>query len=506
MVIGLWLVAHRRSPPPPTTPVSTQAPEPVLDPPIVPGLAPPEVEATPDASDLPSTCEDLALRARDGGPDAVLLAWLCPQSPLDAVAARAALLAVRTPDEAARLAERLGDHPELLGLALLVAQESVPATDTVPDPADAVVSPIDRRVLAQVQRAHTVIATPGLAQGERTRARAFVAKVHLQATQQLGIDVGRPPEPFARLLVGRALHYGRLFCLSYWRMRISGLSGLFSEMETRLLSLVLSLETNGYYGDAPRLMVELQQTREYLMRDGPRARIERRLADRAGSPWSLSRLLPLPNAIDRLLDQGFVDLAIAQALALSRAPGGPSLPAVEQMLRDGLDRAERGEYLALLEHRMTRARARAPTTPTERSGVVGHAAEVPWPRATAVADDAAAWIDRAPSTDGLPRRYALGRALLRLRPRPDAVAVLIDRGTGEGATPALTAAAPWLAEELAARDDGRRSWLQRRVAAQFDDPRPAESPAMRNEQEAARRRRFARVMRDDDRMPRGAGL
>ena len=116
---------------------------------------------------------------------------------------------------------------------------------------------------AQVQRAHTVIAVPGLPAGDRTRARALLAKVYLQATQQLGIGVGRPTEPFARLLLSRALHYGRLFCLSYWRMRVAGLAELFGEVETHLLDLALAAEGGAHHGDAARLTVELDETWQY---------------------------------------------------------------------------------------------------------------------------------------------------------------------------------------------------------------------------------------------------
>lgn len=474
------------------------------------GLAAPRgpVDASdPDA--LPSSCAALAERARDGGPDAVLLVWLCPEQPIDAVAAREALLEVRSPDEAARLAPRLEEFPDLFGLATLVAQTPVrPAVAVLPDPADAVVSPVDRTVLAQVQRAHTRVAAAGLGPGERTRARALLAKVYLQATQQLGVNVGRPTAPFARLLAGRALHYGRAFCVSYWRRRVAGLSGLFGEVETRLLALVLALEANPYQGDGARLMVELEETRDYLLGDGPRGRIERRLAERATTPWGPDRLLPMPNALDRLIDHGFVDLALWHAIVAAQRPGGPGLHAVELMLRDDLVAAERGEYVALLEHRFAQARARNPGGPGPGEGTIGHAAEVPWRSADAVADEAGAWIDRAPEEDGLGRRYALGRALLVVRPRPDAVAVLIDRATDGSASEGLRRAAGWLAEELAARDDGRRAWQRRIVAAEAEaGPRqPAKSPAERHAQEAARRRSYARALREDGRMPRGAGL
>ncbi len=511
VVIGLWLVGRRaakRAAPPAETASETSSStddgvDAVLQEPMTPDSAPASV--ADDA--LVDSCEALAARAREGGPDAVLLSWLCPDGPMDPMVARAALLAVRTADEAHALAPRLAEHPDLYGLARLVAQDPVrPAVTTVPDPTQTILSPVDAAVLAQVQRAHTVIATGGIAPDERTRARALLAKVYLQATQQLGVAVGRPTEPFARLVAGRALHYGRLFCTSYWRMRVRGLSGLFAEVETGLLALTLALEGSPYHGDAARLAVELTEVREYLGRQGPRARIERRLAERSGSAVGLDRLMPLPNDLDRLMDQGFVDLALARGLAVARRPGGPGLPAVEQLLRDALSRAERGEYLALLERRVAQAHARDPGRPSDSSGSIEHAAELPWPGAAVVAEQAAEWLEHAPQDPGLARRYALGRALLLLRARPDALTALLDRADDEDAPPGVREAIPWLVVELDARDDGRRAWLARRVAAEVPHDGVADTPTARHAQEADRRRRYAWVMRHDGRMPRGAGL
>src|SRR5690606_940029 len=107
----------------------------------------------------------------------------------------------------------------------------------------------------------------------------------------------------------------------------------------------------------------------------------------------------------------------------------------------------------------------------------------------------------------LPRRHALGRALLLVRSRPDALVVLLDRATAEDASPALRQAAAWLEAELAARDDGRRPWLQRRVAARaLDGPPDDPTPDGRHADEAHRRRALALRMREADRQPRGPGL
>lgn len=512
VLLGGWLLLRQDDPAPSTRadPVEASAIEPAAGVPHdLPTLAVgPEPEPATEAA-LPRDCPALAARATEGGPDAVLLAWLCPDHPLDPVTARAALLAVRSPDEAAALAPRLADHPALAGLARLVAQGPVTLVDApLPDPAQAAVSPVDDAVLAQVARAHALVAARGIDHGTRTRARALLAKTYLQATQQLGVGVGRPPEPFARLLAGRALHYGRLFCLSYWQGRVAGLAALFGEVEQGLPTLAIALEGSPHHGDAARAAVELDEARRYVTRDGPRERLERRRAERRAMAWGPERLRPLPNELDRLLELGFVDLAIARALDEAARPDGPGLRPMEQLLRDAVARAERGESLALLDLRLSRARARTTPPPEHGTGHTAHAAELPWPRAEAVAEEAAAWIERAPPGTGLPRRYALGRALLLIRSRPDALVLLLDRTTADDASPALRAASAWLEPELAARDDGRLPWLQRRVAAQVthaeagtDDARPIDHAA-----EADRRRRYAVRMREADRQPRGPGL
>ncbi|MEM7155089.1 MAG: hypothetical protein AAF799_19740 [Myxococcota bacterium] len=498
LLLGSWLWFRTRATPPAETAAAPASPEPaeVADEPA----AEPEPEPA-----LPSDCDALARRAVDHDADATLLAWLCPSHPLDPVTARALLLSVRSADEAAAVAPRLADFPSLQGLAQLVAQtRAPPVPGLLPNPNRAVVNPVDARVLARVQQAQALITEPGLPLAERTRARAYVAKVYLQATQQLGVTVGRPPGPFARLLTGRALYYGRSFTLSYWRNRVAGLARLFAEIETRLLELCLALEGGPWSGDGARLAVELERTRRYLQLEGPTARIERRLAERGTTPWSLERLLPPPNAIERLLGHGFVDLAIARALDEGRRADGPGLAPTEQLLRDTLARAEQGEYLALMERRFARVRARSSAPAEHAAGEMTHAAERAWPGASQVADEAAHWLVRAPAR-GFARHYALGRALLLVRDRPDALVQLLDRASDAAAPPSLAAAEPWLLEELDARDDGRRSWLRRRVAAESATTGP-EALATMDAEETHRRRSFALRLREADRLPRGPGM
>ncbi|MCX4245737.1 hypothetical protein [Paraliomyxa miuraensis] len=484
--------------PPATTPVAAALPGSDPDPRL------------PVAADpiLPTDCDALAALAREGGPDAVLLAWLCPSRPLDPVVARAALLAVRSPDEAAALAPALAAHPALQGLARLVAQDAaaVPPASSLEDPGRAVVSPIDDHVLAQVRRAHAVVTTRGLSHADRTRAQALLAKVYLQATQQLGVSMDRPPEPFARLLAGRALHHGRLFCHGYWQGRVAGLARLFRELEPSLASLVTALEGSPHHADAARLSVELEDARRYVQRDGPRGRIERYYGEHSGPAWTIDRLRPFPAVLDRLLDLGFVDLAIAQAIEEAVRPEGPGLRPMEQLLRDAMARAERSEYLALLDARLARARSRSPPPPEFGTSPL-RTVPMPWDRPEAIASEAAAWIERAPREADLARSYALGRALLLVRARPDALVVLLDQATAEDASPALTEAAAWLERELWARDDGRLPWLARRIAVHpRSHPTPSDASDPSDASEAERRRHYALRMRELDRQPRGPGL
>lgn len=504
LAIGGWLWLRDGSAPTEPSPEPQATPAEQAEPSPAPPLGVPPVIATMPAvredAGLPRDCGALAALASEGGPDAVLLAWLCPEHPLDAVAARAALLAVRSPDEAAALAPRLAGHDALVGLARLVAQSPAPAAAELPDPVAAAVSPIDDAVLGLVQRAHAVASTRSIPPTTRTRARALLAKTYLQATQQLGVAVGRPPEPFARLLAGRALHHGRLLCVAYLQGRVAGLAPLFHEVEASLWALVVALESSPHHGDAARLEVELEESRQYLERAGPRER----LAARGHAP---GEPLPLPDDAVRLLDLGLVDLAIARSISAATLPDGPGLRPVEQHLRDALTRAERDEYLALLEHRLARARARTPPPPEHGTAEPWRLRQAPWPEPVAVAEEAAGWIVRAPATGGLPQAYALGRAVLLVRTRPDALVLLVDLATAEDASPALRDAVGWLRRELEARDDGRLSWLGRRVAT---DPRPdrgsrSDGPAL-HQAEAARRRALALALRAAARQPRGAGI
>lgn len=493
---GWWFARVQRSAEP-TPSVARAEPEPELPSASNDGLAaPPQPADAPTATEpppLPRDCDDLAPRAPAGGPDAVLLAWLCPQRPLDSITARAALLAVRSPDEAARLAPRLTAHPGVLGLARLAAQQRrIPTTaeaTVLPDPARAVVSPIDDRVLDHVQLAHTIIATAGVAPGDRTRARAYLAKVYLQATQQLGVGPGRPLSPFARLVGGRALHYGLGFARAYWRNRVRGLAPLFAEVEDRLLDLVSALEHAPYHGDAARLAVALEDARRYVLAEDARARIARR-HDGEAPPLDL---VPEAAVTDRLLHRGFVDRAIDRALRSARDPDGPGLSAVEQRLIDDLARAERGEYQRRVQQRFARARRADPAPPEEGPGLLAALHTPAWSTAATVADEATEWIERAPD-DGFARAYCLGRALLLLRDRPDAVVELIDRASDHNGTGPSPDALRWMLAEFDALDDGARSRQRRRTALHRDDD------------EAARRRRFATAVREADRLPKGAGV
>ncbi|NVB41405.1 hypothetical protein G6O69_26440 [Pseudenhygromyxa sp. WMMC2535] len=413
------------------------------------GAPPPAADADSDAPpDLPPVedpiaavpdCGALAERARHGDADLLLMPALCPGLPLDRGQLKTILVAEPSPAAIAAMIPTLDPHPELQGLARLAILDraSQPLPAELPDPATAQLTPIDDRVLAAVALAYAQLAaTPehGPAQGvdenQRTRAAAFLARVHLQALQSLGLPPGRPLPPFARLLAARVLDHGRAFCRFYWQRRVAGLERVFAEIELALLELSLDLDDTPHAGDSALLAVERQQTREYLERSGPTQRIAeraRRRPEARGLDTAL--LLPMSQEVDRLFDQGFVAKAIDRAIEVGGASGGPGLDAVVALLTEDLRARELREYERALSRAAERARRRLPQSRREGSGELPPELPVEWLDAGTVAVDARAWlaIAHAHGPD-FARRHALGRAFVLLRDRPDAVRELLDRG------------------------------------------------------------------------------
>lgn len=421
----------------------------------------PEIEADaepgpePGAVALASDCAALAGAAAAIPEDAALLVWICPEVQAGRGALRGALLQAGSPAEAAALAPRLAAAPDLAGLARLVALDRAGALPAeAPDPATASVSPIDDAVLAGVVRAVGSQTAPGLSHEQRVRAMAYLARAHHEALAQLGLPSGQPLPPFARLLAGRFLHFGRMFCAMYWQRRVAGLESLFAATEGQLIRTVLALEQSPHAGDDALLAVERQRARRHLQGGGVAERLKGR-----GVAESPGELLALPHELDRLLDHGFVELAIQRALFLAgEQPQGLGVAPVAELLREGLAQRDLGEYGALLDRRVADARALQPPPPEEGARALPGRQALAWPDAGKVARAAEGWLAAAAGASGLPRRHGLGRAALLLRDRPDAARELLRRARGG------TGAA--LALEVLDRLDGEGlAWLRSAAAA-----------------------------------------
>ena len=154
---------------------------------------------------------------------------------------------------------------------------------------------------------------------------------------------------------------------------------------------------------------------------------------------------------------------------------------IEQLLRSGLTDVEGEEYLERLDARLTRARAEA-TPATAASS--DHAADPSWPSASVVAREQLEAIEGARTP--FARRFALGRAVLVFRSRPDALRVALDRAQ-TSTQPAVATALPLLRSVVDELDDGRLAWLRRQAAT---DGRVV------TDAETATRRRFAVMARD----------
>ncbi|MCR9161970.1 MAG: hypothetical protein ACE37F_26310 [Nannocystaceae bacterium] len=443
-----------------STPIPTPAPAPVV---------------------LPEDCAALTALAAEDDHAAALVPVLCPEHPLDAVAARKALLAADSADAARRRIPLLTEFPELAALAKLVAQVDVDVEidARLPSPATAIVTPLSDTVLATAALARSQVRAPGLGSEARTRARGYLAKVHTHALRQLGIETTRPPGPLGRQLAALAIHYGRAFCTAYWRRRVPGLGTLFNETERSILRAVLVLEADASVGDPPLVAYELSMGRQYLERPDVNKRLLR-AHERDLGLLSPTRVEPIAKAIPRLLEHGLVDLAIARALTL-RKRGNVALADIDQLLRRGLTDAEGEEYLERLDTRLKRARAASRSAPP---AALDHAADPNWPSASVVAREQLEALEGAPSP--FARRYALGRAVLVFRARPDALRVAIDRA-GNSTHPAIATALPLLRSVLDELDDGRLAWLRRKAAT---DGRVVTDP------EAATRRQFAAMARE----------
>ncbi|MEM6996159.1 MAG: hypothetical protein AAF721_36970 [Myxococcota bacterium] len=469
------------------------------------GLPAASLETPPDAGRsgdvLPADCAALGDAAGEGGPEAVALALLCPDAELPPLAARAVALATDNPVEAAAVAERLRGHPQLAALVTLVARtrvEASAATPTVvpaagapalPRPEAASVSPIDATVLQHAQHARALLYTKGVTHEARTRARAYLAKVVSQALLQLGLPPNGPAEPLSRMLAALSLHHGRQTAQAYWRRRVPGLAPVFAQLEDTLLTTLLALQGTPHTGDAARLLVERGRARSYVLSAGPQGRIDGRQQDAAADGRrTTAEVAPLADELARLCAHGWVDRAVQHILAAARPPEGVGLGVLRRLVGDSLIAANRPELQPRIAQRLALVRELPPDVGTQPL-----APRLPstLPSADAVADDAAHWLRRAvEASAAFPRAYAVVRATLPLRTRPDAVAVLVERAVA-GDAPELVAARDLLRPRLGTHDGRRLSTLGLRLEAQGVWPEPDTVEAA----EAQRRRRFAVALR-----------
>jgi hypothetical protein len=457
----------------------------VVDVPASSEVEPTEPAPIHDPIEAVHDCAALASRAQRITEDRVLLPILCPGLELDHSQTRTIVLALASASAASRALRTLDDNPELQGVVRLAAldRSGQPMPTELPDPATALLTPVDDRTLAAVELAYAWLRDPAIDETRRTRAHAFLARVHIQAIQSLGLPAGRPLPPLARLLAGPALFHGRNFCRFYWQRRVAGLERTFAETELDLLALLLDLDNTAHAGDPALLAVERQRTRSYLLRAGPSSRIAKRAQQRPETrALGTELLLPLPHELGRLLDHGFVALALSEGLRAGAEPAGYGLDPIVALLTEDLRERDLREYERRLAQRVERARKTTPSARLEGRRELEPELPVEWPSAAASAEHARAWLGvahgRAPD---FARRHALARALLRLSDRPDAVRELLAAPADDAIVHDHDAL---LLELLDARDGESLAALRLRVASEQADP------------ETLARRSFALATRD----------
>lgn len=447
------------------------------------------------ASELPiepvPDCDALARRAERDDVELSLVPLLCPGLTLDHSQLRRVLLSVGSAAAAADVIASLDRDAELQGLARLASldRSSQPPPSELPDPATALLTPIDDRILAAVELAYAQLRRDDLDETTRTLAHAFLARVYMQALQTLGLPPGRPLPPFARLLAGPALFHARSFCRFYWQRRIGGLERLFAETELELLTLLIDLDNTPHAGDTALLAVERQQVRMYLEREGPRSRIAKRAQQRPETiGLGVELLLPFVHEIERLFDHRFIDLALERAMRRGAEPGGYGIDELAALVTEQLRERDLREYERRLARRVERARKSTPSSRHAGSRELEPELPVEWPSAARVAEDAHAWLaiahGRGPD---FVRKHARARAIALLSWRGDAVRELLAAGP-EDAVVRGEEALLFALLDSTGEDD--LAGLRLRVTA--EQPR-GDAPVLRD---ARVRRRFALATRD----------
>jgi hypothetical protein len=446
-----------------------------------------------DPIEIVPDCKTLEQRAEHSDADLALLPMLCPGLPLDHRELRRVVLSIGSAAQASTMIAALDRNAELQGLVRLAILDraSQPLPTELPDPATALLTPIDDRILAAAAYAHARLRDPAIDELERTRAHAFLARVYLQGLASLGLSQGRPLPPFARLLAGPALYHARSFCRFYWQRRIAGLERTFAEVEFDLLTLLVDLDNTPHAGDPALLAVERQQTRMYFEREGPRGRIAKRAEQRPDAGVRGTEvLLPFVHELDRLFDHRFIDLALERAMRHGAEQNGPGLDPLVAVVTEDLRERDLREYERRLARRVERARKNTPSSRHAGTKELDPELPVEWPDAAAVAEQAHAWLllahGRGPD---FARAHARARAVGLLQWRPDATASLL---ASKGDDEAVGAHHDLLFALLDAVGDDDLASLRLRVAAE----RPTSSEADASEADASVRRRFALATRD----------
>jgi hypothetical protein len=458
-------------------------------------------EAAHDPIELVPDCKALERRAEHSDADLALLPMLCPglnlagrgpdDESLDHRELRRVLLSIGSAAQASTMIAALDRDAELQGLVRLAILDraSQPLPTELPDPATALLTPVDDRILAAVAMAHARLREPQIDELERTRAHAFLARVYLQSLQSLGLSQGRPLPPFARLLAGPALYHARSFCRFYWQRRIAGLERTFAEVEFELLTLLVDLENTPHAGDTALLAVERQQTRMHFEREGPRGRIAKRAEQRPDAGVRGTEvLLPFVHELDRLFDHRFIDLALERAMRHGADPNGPGLDPLVAVVTEDLRERDLREYERRLARRVERARKNTPSSRHAGTRELEPELPVEWPNAAMVAEQAHAWLslahERGPDFE---RAHARARAVGLLQWRPDATKALLASKPDDAA---VRAHHDLLFALLDAVGDDDLASLRLRVAAE----RPSGSEPQ--DRDARIRRRFALATRD----------
>ena len=416
------------------------------------------------------SCE--ALSASEDDEDLALVPALCPGAALSAREARAALLAADSPAAALALVPALlrpsdampAGHAELARFAALVAAPAIPLPEALPDPVKAQVSPVTDEVLSWARGAEVALVAEGVDHDERTRARALLAKIHLQALLKLGVVPGEPVPPFARRVAALALHHGRTFASTYWRRRVAGLEELFLETEVQMSRVLQALDVTPFAADDVLLADERDGVRAWLSGAGARTRVAQRRGDGWDGPGET-----IEAELSRLVAQGMFDLAVDRAAAVAGEGDEPlGLRTLERLLVEAAVDHGRPEGPARIRARMERVRAR-PTPPPEEGPGEPQPVVWPWPSAELRAADAIAWAIDAREAQGFTQGWATARAIAVLADRPDAARCVVELADAKDSPAAVRDAAAWAIAQLNARDPGRPSDL-RAVARATDDP------------------------------------